>query len=594
MQTPVVFPYQQALDAFRREGREPPLLKRMSELISLLDLTTTLGSSLSGAEILDAALLIVMGELQVSRGGLFVRDSQGNLVRKASRGLAAAGDQGLDLGGPLGREPVVKGASAFRPQWSAQGFSVLCPVLRGQKAIAVLALGPRAGGKPYGPDEMTFLRSVAASASTPIENGLIYDELKTVNQRLSRKIFELNNLFDISRELTSSFDEGAIRSLFMATLMGQLMVSRAALYLAGPEGLRLAHERGVRGETEARVGEEEARAVLGALVRPRPVGELPDGKLRERLGRARLAFAFPLSVGERLAGFVAVSDRASGATFSEEDHDFVRTLGRQALAALESVRLHRVEVEKERQDREMQIAREIQQSLFPSGCPELPGFDLAARSEACYQVGGDHYDFIPLPDGRLALAVADVSGKGSPASILMASVHASLRALAGTAEPRQLMERLSRFLFESTQANRYVTLFYAELDPSARRLRYVNGGHVPPFHVSAEGQVERLTEGGPVLGLLEGVAYGEGEVDLAPGEVLAAVTDGATEATSSQGAEFGDEGMSEVLREGCHLDASALLEQVLARVHAWTEGRGCADDLTVLILKATTGKTPEP
>ena len=113
--------------------------------------------------------------------------------------------------------------------------------------------------------------------------------------------------------------------------------------------------------------------------------------------------------------------------FSEEDREFAQTLARQAVAALESVRLHRLSVEQQRRDREMQIAREIQQSLFPECCPAVPGFELSAKSLPCHEVGGDHYDFIPLPGGRLAVAIADVSGKGAPASILMASVHASLR-----------------------------------------------------------------------------------------------------------------------------------------------------------------------
>ena len=174
----------------------------------------------------------------------------------------------------------------------------------------------------------------------------------------------------------------------------------------------------------------------------------------------------PSAAGARLEGVLAVGERVSGAPFSEEDHDFAQTLARQAVAALESARLHRMQVEKQRQDRELQIAREIQQSLFPSGCPELDGFEVAAESRPCHEVGGDHYDFISLGEGRLALAVADVSGKGTPASILMASVHASLQALAGTASPAVVMERVNRFLFASTQANKYATLFYAELDPA--------------------------------------------------------------------------------------------------------------------------------
>ena len=147
-----------------------------------------------------------------------------------------------------------------------------------------------------------------------------------------------------------------------------------------------------------------------------------------------------------MSGLLAVGARASGAPFTDEDFDYAQALGRQALAALEGARLHRVALEKERQDRELQIAREIQRSLFPRSRPTVEGLELAAESRPCHQVGGDYYDFIPLEGGRLGLVIADVSGKGTPASILMASVHASLRATAGTARPALLMERLNRFL----------------------------------------------------------------------------------------------------------------------------------------------------
>ena len=583
MSTPVVYQYQQALDAFRREGREGPLLKRMSELISLLDLTTTLGSKLSAGEILDAALLIVMGEMQVSRGALFVREPDGSYFPRAVRGIKALG--ALHPPGPLPSAPARRGEAGFFEPAGGPAFAVLSPVTRGEREVALFLLGPRAGERVYADEEMSFLRSVAACAATPIENGLMYAELRDVNQRLSRKIFELKNLFDLSRELTSSFDPQAIRSLFVATVMGHLVVSRAALYLGGVDALCLAHERGLRGAPEG-FGEAEARVALSALKEPLAVQDLPGGPVRDRLAEARLSFVFPVTVGDRLEGFIAVGERAGRTAFTEEDHDFVRTLGRQAVAALDSVRLHRVEVEKERQDRELQIAREIQRSLFPSGCPEVPGFTLAAASEACYQVGGDHYDFIPLEDRRLALTVADVSGKGTPASILMASVHASLRALAGTASPANLMLRLNRFLYESTQDNKFVTLFYGELEPGSRILRYVNAGHVPPYLLGRDGRLERLEEGGPVLGLLDDATFTEGEARLKPGESLALVTDGATEALSPEGEELGDVGVCRALREAGSGPASTLLEALLAAVHRWTGPAGCSDDLTALILKA--------
>ena len=587
MNAPVVFQYQRALDAFRREGGSSPLLKRMSELISLLDLTTTLNSSLSGAEILDAALLIVMGQLPATRGALFVRAEGGGYRVQASRGLPAGAPAQTDLEPLAGPEVIFRRQGACADVFETYGLDVLCPIFKADRPIAVLGLGPRADGHPFGEEEAAFLQSVAACAATPIENGLIYHELKRVNQRLSVKVFQLHNLFDVSRELTSSFDEEAIESLVTTTLMGHLMVSRCALYRAADGRLALAHARGVRGEELGRAfTEAEAQPVLEALRAPLSVAELPPGPVRQRLAGSGLALVVPLSAGQSAQGFLAVGERVSGLPFTEEDREFAQTLARQAVAALESVRLHRLGVEQQRRDREMQIAREIQQSLFPRSCPEIPGFEVAALSDPCQEVGGDHYDFIPLEGGRLALAVADVSGKGAPASILMASVHASLRALAGSSPPAALMGRLNQFLLASTQENKYVTLFYAELDPATRRVVYVNGGHVPPCRVSADGKHERLLAGGPALGLLAGADYESGEAALGPGDVLAVVTDGVTEASSPEDREFGEEGVLGALRAHRQEGAQAVLDALVRSVWAWTGPAGCSDDLTALVLKA--------
>jgi phosphoserine phosphatase RsbU/P len=249
------------------------------------------------------------------------------------------------------------------------------------------------------------------------------------------------------------------------------------------------------------------------------------------------------------------------------------------------VRLHRIRAEKEHQDRELQFAREIQRSLFPPAPPIVAGVTLAAVSVPSQAVGGDHYDFIPLPGGRLAVAVADVSGKGTPASLLMASVHASLRALAGTMDPAALLTKLNRFLYDSTQAHRYVTMFYAELDPVARRMEFVNAGHVPPCLLSASGEEVRLTCGGPVVGLLEDVSFEIGRVDLAPGDLIAMVSDGVTEACTPDDRDFGERRLFDSLRNSRQGGAEDVLGAIVDAVHAWTGPAGCGDDLTAVVLK---------
>jgi sigma-B regulation protein RsbU (phosphoserine phosphatase) len=577
---PVVYRYQQALDTFRRAGEAPPLLKRMSELISLLDLTTTLNSSLSRGEILDAALLIVMGETQASRGCLYVAE-KGGYRRAAARGLPPTAPELLVLE-PLEREVFVHRSSGLVPEaFEALGVEVLCPVHRGERPLGLLGLGTRADGRPYGEDDSSFLRSVTVCAATPIENGLMYEELRRVNQSLSVKVFQLRNLFDISRELSASPDEASVHAVVASTLMGHLMVARCAIYLEQSGELVLAHQRGIKDALATRVS--DAHLLLNALRHPGPPNLLPEGDLRRGLQGSRLALLLPMWAGDRVLGFIALGDRLSGAAFADEDVDFALTLGRQAVAALDNLRMQLMRDEKQRRDREMQIAREIQQSLFPRDWPRVPNCEVAALSEPCYEVGGDHYDVIPLPDGRLALAIADVSGKGTPASIIMASVHASLRALAGL-PAAELLGRLNRFLVESTQSNRFVTLFYGELDPMTRRLRYVNAGSIPPFLVRGAGR-HRLVEGGPVLGLLDDARYPCGEVVLEPGDLVAVVTDGVTEALSPDGEEFGDDRVFEAM--GPSATAPVALRELVDAARSWAGARGCADDLTTLVLKAS-------
>jgi sigma-B regulation protein RsbU (phosphoserine phosphatase) len=558
----------------------------MSELISLLDLTTTLSSGLTVEEILDAALLIVMGEFQASRGCLLVRSEAGGYEIRASRGLPAGAPSTLPLVEMQGSAIVTRPWGPNAPDLEALGLEVLCPILKGGRPIAALGLGPRAGGGSYGEQESAFLRSVASCAATPIENGLMYHELRQLNRRLSVKVFQLNNLFDISRELTTSFDEASIQSLVTATLMGHLMVSRCALFLKVAGGFALAHARGLRSEEEGFVDDAEAAALTETLKTASLVTELPSCRLRERLLAARMALVVPLGLSGRVEGLLAVGERVAGGSFSEEDKDFAMTLARQAQAALESVRLHRVRVEKQRQDREMQIAREIQQSLFPRTFPRVEGFDVAAESHACHEVGGDHFDVIPLQGGRVALAIADVSGKGAPASLLMASVHAWLRALAGSAPPATLAERLNRFLFENTQANRFVTLFYGELDPASRRLAYVNAGHIPPYWVPSEGRLKRLTEGGPVLGLIEDASFEQGEAVLAAADRLAMVTDGVTEAQSPDEEEFGDARVADAFLGTSATSAAEAVASLVRTVNHWIGEGKPGDDLTVLVLLA--------
>lgn len=243
--------------------------------------------------------------------------------------------------------------------------------------------------------------------------------------------------------------------------------------------------------------------------------------------------------------------------------------------------------ERQRLEQEVEIAREVQRELFPQVFPSLPGLDLAAICRPALVVSGDYYDFISLGPSRVAIALADISGKGIFAALLMASLQAALRSAAlldGRDSTAETVSRLNRHLFKNTSDDRYATLFYAVYDSEAKTLTYTNAGHLPPLFVS-QGRVQALDQGGTVVGLFENSTYSECTLPVEPGSMLVAFSDGLTEPVNVYGEEFGVERLkAEVLRQP---DAPAvrLAENLVAAVEQWCGTPEQADDITVVVAR---------
>jgi serine phosphatase RsbU (regulator of sigma subunit)/dihydrofolate reductase len=251
-------------------------------------------------------------------------------------------------------------------------------------------------------------------------------------------------------------------------------------------------------------------------------------------------------------------------------------------------------------EREFEIAREVQERLFPQTFPNVAGVDLAAHCRPAQAVGGDYYDLIDihgpsLPESghgceRLGVAIGDISGKGMSAALLMASLHASLRGqvLSGTGDLGAKMANVNRLLYAASDSNRYATFFYAELDCASRTLHYVNGGHNPPALLRKEDgawRVFRLADGGPVIGLLAGAVYKEQILHLLPGDVLLAFTDGISEAMNASEDEWGEDRMIAEAQAHADLNAEELLQGLFREADAFAAGAPQHDDMTLVILR---------
>jgi sigma-B regulation protein RsbU (phosphoserine phosphatase) len=234
--------------------------------------------------------------------------------------------------------------------------------------------------------------------------------------------------------------------------------------------------------------------------------------------------------------------------------------------------------------REIEEAREIQQRLLPSEMPHVRGCEIQASWQPANDVGGDYFDAIHLSDTSAAFCIADVSGKGLPAALLMSNTQATVRAFAHrTASPGEICGQLNRIVAENMSSGKFITMFYGVLDTARQKVRYTNAGHIPPVLIRKDGSVERLSEGGIVLGVVTDAPYEEVEVPFAPGDRLILFTDGITEANNAHSEEFGLDRLTELLTSHRDKPASQMLGAILHSVSQFT-AQGFQDDATVLII----------
>ena len=302
--------------------------------------------------------------------------------------------------------------------------------------------------------------------------------------------------------------------------------------------------------------------------------------------RIRSLMAVPLQTDTQVTGLLYVDATDFVRSFDANDLSLLTVLANIAAIRIEHSRLLEVEQAEKFMARELEQAAEIQRGLLPRQTPEIPGLQLAGRSAPCRSVGGDYFDFFPLADGRIAFLVADVAGKGLSAALLMSNLQARVQALMEVeTDIARLVTRLNHSLKANTPDNKFITGFFAILDPRTGSMTYTNAGHNPPILVRRNGKAELLTAGGPVLGILPNIPYLGGQTILAPGESLVLYSDGVSEAPNAAGEEFGEEAIAQIA-VACHdRPAQETMLEIGRQLRAFLGDRQPIDDVTLLVVR---------
>jgi serine phosphatase RsbU (regulator of sigma subunit) len=306
-------------------------------------------------------------------------------------------------------------------------------------------------------------------------------------------------------------------------------------------------------------------------------------------------FALPLLVWGEIMGVIVVDARDGPAQLTGRRLNILSGVAQQTATAIQNTRLQLESVERQKLEREIQLARQIQASFLPAGVPHVPGWDLAAYWQGARQVSGDFYDFIPLPgeglsDGRWGFVMADVADKGVPAALFMALSRTLVRTIAiGGRDPAEVLAQANDMILADSRSGLFVTLFYAVLDPERGLLSYASAGHNPPLHLSAcSNKVAFLEARGMAMGVLPGIDLEQGETKIQPGDVLLLYTDGVTDALSTEMEEFGLTRLRRIVAAYCTQSAADIVRAINQAVAEFVGDMDQFDDLTLVVLKRQT------
>jgi sigma-B regulation protein RsbU (phosphoserine phosphatase) len=418
-------------------------------------------------------------------------------------------------------------------------------------------------------------------------------QLEDENRRLKRAVEELTILNDLARAIGASLNSQEIINTIVRRSLRSLNAEQGVITMVHDQANEPTKTL-IRTMSESRNYEafHLDQSLLGWMqINKKPLS-IQNPKTDPRFRGLKLddsihsLLCVPLLVKSELKGVLTLCNKKDHEGFTVEDQRLLAIIAAQSAQIIETARLYEEEKALSTVREELRLAFDIQIGLLPKSCPDVPGYQIAGASEPAQLVGGDYFDFIKIDDGRLAITLGDVSGKGLPAALLMSNLQATIRGMSlWGASPMECLWRSNKLMFQSTDPHKFATLFYGILDTNNHRLSYSSAGHDLPFFLSSGKNPVRLTAGGLVLSCLEDSAYEEDDVALVPGDLLVIFSDGITEARSEDDEEFGEERLGVLLSENSGLTPAELIEKITKTVKEFAGSLPQMDDMTLVIVK---------
>jgi phosphoserine phosphatase RsbU/P len=551
-------------------------IKFKRNLSALVEFSRVINSSLDLNFILNNVLLTCLGKFLATKGFIALNEN-GKLVLKSTRGIS----EDLLKGFP---ETIIDENCDFRKSlksfFEQSNLKVVEKISSSNECVGIVSLGEKLNGSEYSEDDLEFLRTLLNISASAIQNSIVINELKVVNRVLDSRVQRLNSLFELSKEFGLFNESSKVTRLLVFSLMGQFLVSKYALIKFEDDNIQVLESKFHNHHLLEKIKKTDYKNIDSSIAEELIKKDFPE------LFELDVNLIVPMQLQGKTKGLILLGKRMNQQNYTEADIEFVYSVGSLAIISLENKRLFQEALEKYKLEEELDFARDIQRNLLPRSIPVLDSFDIAAINISSRQVGGDYYDLIKLDDDNYCLAIADVSGKGIPASLLMANIQAFLRVICvQQMDLEESTELINNLISENTSDGRFITFCWGVLNQQNRTIRYVNAGHNPPILVR-EGKMKKLTIGGIILGVMKTVIpYKSEELQLQKDDVIICFTDGITEAMNNKGEEFSDERLESIAIESAASSSKDILNRIRNEVVDFASGTVQSDDLTMIVVK---------
>jgi len=543
-------------------------------LETLIDYTLTINSFKDIDRIITHFLLTLMGKFLISKITFYIFEND-RLRLVQSKGIQLDSKYS-EIESKENDFAINTKLSELMSGYSLQHFK---QVKLDDKLLGIILFSFHTPKTDFEGDEINLFESIVSLTSVVIENSLIIQNLDEVNRKLQTKISQTRSLFELSKEFSLLLDENDVYKFLSYTVMGNFMITRFALVE-------------LNGEQKSIIGsnfdEEKFQKLLDNLDTttihsPIVLNQSNSINIISGLG---ISLIIPIEIKNKVTGLMICGERITKNQFSEDEIEFLQSIGSIAAISLENIKLFREMIEKQKIEEDIRIAREIQKNLFPKSFPQSTCYELFGMNIPSKKVGGDYFDCFRIDESRILILISDVVGKGIPASLIMSNLQAMIKVITNESfEIKEATKVINNLMKKNLSSGNFITFFWGILDEKNKTFEYVNAGHNPPFLIR-ENEIKRLEKGGIILGVMEVKSQYESEIiELKKDDLICLYTDGFIEATDKMENEFSEKRFLENLIKYKNHSLEIITNKIIDDVLSYSANPDELDDLTILLAR---------